>query len=323
MVHGSAVQKYETVGRSDNISLDITEAVARFHTAESYLPPHLIISSHLLTDTEVEDLHQQVLAHDWLGTHYFVQQPLIEVLKPAQVIEAIVVGGASALTGVPIKEVPTHPAQKSFGHERPVEMPVESQQAEVSSEQFESQSFDKAQDQKAKRQSQLSWQNPFAKLFASPLWQMHKHAILLGLGSGLLALLIVTVGGLWFFRRVEIMIQPASKIVSKEVKITLSPEVEASEPEKLILKAELVENEVSGEQTVSSSGIKLVGDKASGTVTLLNKTDSVKTFDKGTSLTKGNLKFVLDESVTVASASSTQNSSGDGETKSYGKGQAV
>jgi len=61
----------------------------------------------------------------------------------------------------------------------------------------------------------------------------------------------------------------------------------------------------------------VVGDQATGKVTLYNKTEAVKNFDKGTKVSKGDLVFTLDEDVEVASAS-TKETSGGKETE-YGK----
>lgn len=324
LVQAGAIQKYESVGRSDQIALDITEAIARFQTANGYLPSHLLLHSQMLDDEELEAAYQKVLAHDWQSTTYFAQQPLIERLLSHQVVEAIVAGGASAIIGQPVAtSMPTatsahanvepmaeYQDEITFGEERAVEMPVMTQSPLRTQNQEEP-----AEEVPMKRQ------NPFKKVLASPFWQMHKRAILGGAGAGLVALLLITVGGLWFFRSVAIAIQPATKIISKEVTITLDPDADASNPAELVLKAETVNEEVIGEQIVSTTGVKLVGDKSTGTVTILNKTDSTKSFDKGTTLSTGTKKFTLDEATTVASASTKPNSSGDGETREYGKAQ--
>lgn len=63
--------------------------------------------------------------------------------------------------------------------------------------------------------------------------------------------------------------------------------------------------EVEGSKKAATSGKAQIGDKATGEVTIYNKTTSGKTFTKGIVLTNGPLKFTLNDEVKVASASET------------------
>ena len=68
---------------------------------------------------------------------------------------------------------------------------------------------------------------------------------------------------------------------------------------------------------MATTGISLVGEKASGKVNIFNKTDEEKEFSAGTSLTHEGISFTLDEDVKVASASETSSGSGT----EYGKAE--
>jgi hypothetical protein len=57
---------------------------------------------------------------------------------------------------------------------------------------------------------------------------------------------------------------------------------------------------------VPTTGTKLTGDPAKGTVIIYNKTSESKTFEKGTKIHLGSKSFSLDEGVTVASASAEE-----------------
>jgi hypothetical protein len=108
--------------------------------------------------------------------------------------------------------------------------------------------------------------------------------------------------------------------VAKDARITLDPKAAATDPEKLILKAELTKKDVTGSDILATTGIKLVGDKAGGVIKIFNKTAALKTFTKGTELTSGAIKFILQDDVQVASASVIQNGV-ESETRDYGEAE--
>jgi hypothetical protein len=149
-----------------------------------------------------------------------------------------------------------------------------------------------------------------------------KKFIYLGAASGILSIIAVYYVYLVNFHKISVIITPQEKIVAKEVDITIDPEIQASNAEKLILRSNLINKELSESDTIETTGTKKVGEKATGSVEILNKTNEVKTFDSGTEFKSGNLVFLLDEQVQVASASVKENDSGDGETKEYGKTEA-
>ncbi len=81
------------------------------------------------------------------------------------------------------------------------------------------------------------------------------------------------------------------------------------------IKISTLTEEVKGDDTKNSTGTKETGDKATGTITIYNKTEDDKNFPKGTILVgPNNLEFDLQDSVSIASTSSfaTALSSGKG-----------
>jgi hypothetical protein len=82
-----------------------------------------------------------------------------------------------------------------------------------------------------------------------------------------------------------------------------------------------MEQEFEKTKSLPTTGIKKIGEKAKGTVTLFNKTTSTKTFAAGTPISAGKLQFTLDSEVTIASASVV--TSGSSETKTFGKLEAA
>lgn len=162
-------------------------------------------------------------------------------------------------------------------------------------------------------------QNRLAALLTNKLQMM----LLSGVATGLLLVVLFFYIWLSSFSKIIIRVTPTSKIIAKQVEITLDPSATASNPQKLVLKANLLTEEYTQKTLAPTTGTKTIGEKAKGRVTIFNKTTDIKVFDKGTILKSGSLQFALDEEVKVASASVKANESGDGETKDYGKAEVA
>lgn len=149
----------------------------------------------------------------------------------------------------------------------------------------------------------------------NPRFLSHKPIMIGGFVVGLIVLL----AGIYLFLRLTSTATLAIKLktqpVSREVALTLDPA--ATSPSETTLPVTRVNREVQGTLSLPTTGVKLVGDAAKGKVTLFNKTTSAKTFESGTVLSSGELRFTLDEEVVVASASVT--TSGNSETKTFGE----
>jgi hypothetical protein len=131
--------------------------------------------------------------------------------------------------------------------------------------------------------------------------------IIFGVIAGLLLLLATAVFATGSLMKATVNVDLKTQPISKDTSLTLDPTVASSDVANKILKADVVTKEVSGEKTAAATGSKVIGDKSKGKVTLFNRTSSSKTFPAGTALFKDKLKYTLDTSVTVASASTGQN----------------
>ncbi len=148
----------------------------------------------------------------------------------------------------------------------------------------------------------------------------HHPFIVAGFILGLVTLFLGGFLYLKFTSTAVIALQLKTVPVGKDVTITLDPQATAVNTDALILPATLETKNLQGSASQATTGVKLVGEKAKGKVTLFNKTTSPKTFTAGTALSSGKYQFTLDEDVTVASASVS--SSGSSETKTYGKAES-
>jgi hypothetical protein len=380
----------EQVGRSDSIDADLHEGLARFSAQvadqQFYLPSKLYLASFDLIDSEIEEIHQQLLDFDWTGSARFLQTPTMTVLSDDEYTAvmaheaaragAIATGNYTAAAIVPEAAVPDEVEaaqnQESFGFSNlgeeaaetadeetavpqanleagPLEesngivaagvddnvTPVPAQTAStfgipISTDKLidSQKSVDEIEAELAVReQAQPKEKSPFLQRLKEAWNEPYKGRrslkffVILGFVGGLIMVALISMLALYTIARAEVRVTPEYKRISKDFEMTLDSRATASDPDKLILAAKAIEKQVSGESTLPTTGVSIVGDKATGKVTIFNKTTSRKTFNAGTVLTAGELKFTLDEEVTVASASVKEVSGG--EEKSYGKADAA
>jgi len=119
-------------------------------------------------------------------------------------------------------------------------------------------------------------------------------------------ILILAVGAILFYLfgiKVTVLLDITPKIIKQDNSITFSVALPVDET-KGIVDAKPISVSLEGEVTASTTGKKEIGTKAKGTVTIFNNTNASKIFPKDTMITSANeLNFILDDSVTVASAS--------------------
>jgi len=119
---------------------------------------------------------------------------------------------------------------------------------------------------------------------------------------------------------VNVLIEP--KILEKETRVTADPKVNQIDEENKIIPGAIIETTVTGSDKGVATGTKQIGDSAKGTVIIRNKTDAAISISKGTTLTSvSGLKFTLDQSVQIASSSST--TTPEGENTTWGKTDPV
>ncbi len=135
------------------------------------------------------------------------------------------------------------------------------------------------------------------------------------IGGFCLGLIVIFLIYWFYFSRGELILNVKTSNFKDEVKIPL---VNTTTSKADVLQGEEIVLSVSGTKEVAVTGKKKTGDKATGEVVVFNKnTDAEKTFNKGTVISNGDLKFTLDDNVKIASAS-MQTEAGQ-ETKIFGK----
>jgi hypothetical protein len=314
----------QSVGRSQDLVADLKEAVARFFQnapGSSQFPPNVILASAVIPSQELKDYQQKLIDQNWAEELNFIQDPVIKLYSQDKLIDVVVSEGGRAVAeskglvssqeeAQEMEEIKTEYSTQeskatSFGvpvKETDVEdySPIDSQDKKPT-QSGHAQARSKSSD---KRQSKI------------------RKVVIGGIIAGVLAL--VGLGYLFVKQTYSVLItiHPQTQTVAKETQVILDPSVEQSDAGELLLKGEEIFQEVEGNDKKVTTGVKLVGEKAEGSITIFNKTEEEKSFDQGTILKTDDLEFVLNEEITVPAAESKENEDGDGETKEYGQTEA-
>lgn len=338
----------EQVGKSGDLVADLTEAMARFEPSlkQKHLPPKMILISLDEDEEELKDKRQALIGFDWTKDHPFLHQPVVEIEPAATLIEAVTSQGGKAVAqaqGYKTAQVKTK--------EKVVSLPETNLEASLNASDLGFKTVDAvdavaydnaiAQGELTQPLGDINQFNdqfravetvPKASSFGVPMTAVDpieyvtpkvkkkvSHVPFIGLG--LVGGLVVLLGLSWWWLgknvTAQILITLKTQTVGQDVTLTIDPKATSADIEKLILPGQLVNQAVTGNKSIETTGIKLIGDRAKGKVTLINKTDGEKTFDKGTQLSIGKLKYTLDDSVKIASSSVQTTSAG--ENKTYGK----
>lgn len=298
--HGKLGQQ-EMVGRSPNLVDDVKEGFARFQ--DGGLPAMVFLYSAYLTIDELEEARQRLLELDLVNDYHFLQQPTFEVIPADEILEVILQTGGRAVAEAKqllAASLPDMPPAAAAAQSDPSPAALSPTKASPSAQTVGSESWTELpNDQPADLPN-------FSPAAAVPRWR----PIVFGVIGVVIGLLVLSGGILAFGPRlisavveVELKTQP----VNKTVQLRLDPQAVVSDPTSGVLKAEVIKQTVSGEKTAETTGKKIIGDKAKGSVMLYNRTSSPKTFEAGTVLTAGKFKFTLDKTETVASASTGSN----------------
>jgi hypothetical protein len=122
---------------------------------------------------------------------------------------------------------------------------------------------------------------------------------------------LISIGGYFLYQsrgQAEITIEVAGQKLNKNFRFAVG---DAKASGLVSIPGELDKIEIEKTDQVGTTGEAIVGEKATGEVTLFNKTDTARTLKAGTVLsTTTSQKFVLDETTTVASRSAEEKDGG-------------
>lgn len=123
---------------------------------------------------------------------------------------------------------------------------------------------------------------------------------------GIIFLLLIFVSGAllwWFMPKATVIVYVSPQKLSEDVELTVDTKVDKPNISEKVVTGELLQTTVSGERTADTTGVKTIGDKAKGEITIYRVGPELS-LPAGTSiLGPEKLKFSLDRSISVASGS--------------------
>ncbi len=315
----------QSVGRSQKLVADLKEAVARFFQnapGSAQFPPNVILASAVVPTAELKDYQQKLIAQNWAEELNFIQEPVIKLYSQDRLVDVVVSEGGRAVAEskglIAVKEDVAQEVKETSEGESTQESKATSFGVPVKDLAVEDSSPASSRDPKSFQPSQVSVKGKSSHKRKS----MIKRVVIGGIVAGLLTL--IGLGYLFLQRTYSalITIYPQTKTVAKETQVFLDPTVEQSDAEQLLLKVQEEFQEVEGSDKKVTTGVKLVGEEAEGSIIIFNKTEEEKRFEQGTTLKTDDLEFVLNEETTVPATESQENEDGDGETREYGQTEA-
>lgn len=343
LIYQGKISKHEIVGSSTDFKSDFDEGIARLkkHIEKqgNYLPPKLLLASFDLTQKELHEHQQQIYDQDWKENSVFLQTPTVELIADEKLLSALSIEAgrnaavhkglpdfalAASLSANKNKETVEEDLQEvenlsseEFGFQDPLNKPEEEVKEEMPTSfgipikinDFKTSASDEDNNLTAVDEDFMNVDNEvvFDKTEAKKTKHPHKKNIKLyagiGFSLGVLFLVAGVIFGAPFLTTTNAEIVLNKKLVSKDIEITLDTNVAKTDVENLVIAADTVTKKASDTSTIQTTGIKIVGENATGRVAVYNKTDAPKTFDKGTQLKFGDLVFTLNEEISVASAS--------------------
>ncbi len=125
---------------------------------------------------------------------------------------------------------------------------------------------------------------------------------------GAVLFIVVLLGGFllyWYYPKATVTIYVSAQELNEKIEISVDPDLDNPNFSEKVLPGEMLTKSSSGEKTKSTTGTRTVGDKSEGEVTFYRVGPDL-TLSAATTLNgPGDLKFSLNESITVASGSAS------------------
>lgn len=292
------------VQKSSHLADDVTEGLSRFSDIDM-LPSRMLLYD---SGIDLEEVKQLLLAHPWQSPQKhlsFLHFPKVEILPSDFSIRAIALSGGSEVA-------------RATGLISPSETETET----TSESTHSAAELGFIQDEDVATQSPppppppsepepvpvVVPSKPKFKFPALHLPKIHLNFSAVAVIS-VLALLAV-IGGLgaayWYLPKAEVILFVTPKNLEHQFELVAGGKD---------LPAEVLEIPVSADKSIPVTGSKLVGDKATGSVTIFNNVPATRSIPAGTKITSpSGIKFVTDESTTVASGSGSSSNPLPGKT---------
>lgn len=337
LVRLGQIEAVETIGRGDDVVVDVTEGIARFKVATN-LPSRIILFNSM---HDLSDIIQNLLSVDWPKEFNFIHIPKIEALPKDVAIRALSVAGGSEVAkslGFTVSEFSkgsdyggdsstgdmaesqvgtpkvggVSPSENSdpdllSAEEIGFSLPAEDV-APVGARHASPVELVGVAQTPSKKHHRVAFVMPKIKL---PRFRLPKFKLNLSnikshwwiIGGSLVALGVVAFWLIWILPTAVVTVRVLPKALDQDVELTLSSVATAVNFSDHIVPASIELVTESGKKIMETTGKKTIGETAEGEVTIYNRTSASKNFPKGTTLSAGSLKFTIDQDVQVASKS--------------------
>jgi len=307
-----------TIARSVSVADDVAEGLTRFSTGEA-LPSRIIIYDG--KEGELETTRQSLLETNWESSEKikFLHTPKVEIFETGKKVVATSLAGASEISGVSKVETETPQISEQEYIREEVEN-IKTSTSEITPEEL---GFAMGEDivgtnPKPERQTIIPSGiipspaiRPVVKklkinLPTIAIPRIKKPLVWGGIALGVLCL--VAIGYYWFVPKAVVTVYVAPQKIDEKANLMIDIGSIGSDFGGSVLAGQLISTEVSGEKTQGTTGTKLIGDKAKGTVKIQNGTDNNINLPAQTVLVStGNLKFTIDNAASVSAALSPSN----------------
>ncbi len=277
----------ELVKRSSQLADDVVEGLSRFQNVD-VMPSRMLLYD---SGMDLEKTKQVLLQHPWQSPTKklpFLHFPKVEILPSDFTVRAIALAGGTEVAkaiGLLTSDVVSSEAdQLGFVTDadiRSVSPPTAEPTVQPA---------------------------PVVTLpkFQMPNWpKLPKLRISLAVVITIVTVLLAGMGGAyWYLPKAMVVVYVKPQNFQTQFDLVADTGLDRIDLDKKAIPAQSLSVEISSQMSTPATGTKLVGDKATGSVTISNTLDSPKQLAGGTILTSpSGLKFILDESVTAASAS--------------------
>jgi len=312
------------VARSVSIVDDVSEGLARF-TGGDPLPSRFLLYDG--KEGELEETKQALLKAQWDDYEKlkFLHTPKAEIISPDKKVIATCLAGASEIADVfevyagrekketEEKEISSKETENLVTPEKPVSPEdvgfVVGQDVAASkiSEDRKKPEIEPSKKPTPRFEKKFNFAilNKMKERLSGLKFPTGKKPLILG---GAIFLLLIVVGFIlwWFLPKAVVTIYVAPKKLDERISIFIDTKAQSPDFEEKILPGKLIDTDVSGDKTKSTTGTKIVGEKSKGTVEIRNGTAEGIRIPAGTTiLTTTNFEFTLDSAASVSAAQST------------------
>jgi hypothetical protein len=328
------------VARSVSIADDVAEGLARFAGSET-LPSRLLLYDG--KEGELEEARQTLLKVAWeeIEKVKFLHTPKIEIVSPDRKVMATALAGASEIGDVssvesskgeflkgeesetvsedvqnvtkPKEEVNAEELGFVIGEDVAKKAPVAPSEQIPAQEPAPTEAYP-AQPKVGKMPSVGGFNSFFSRLKSVALSLLPtsipgpvsaasgKRIFAIG-GAALVALFVLGFTLLWYLSKATVVIYVSPKSIDEKTEVVFDTSISSADFTRKVLPAELLNTQVAGDKTGSTTGTKTIGDKAKGSVKIQNGTASNINLSAGTIIvSSGDLRFSTNSSASVSAA---------------------